>query len=153
MSQTSDPPDNAGGGRLASEDRPPKMPTDRAIVIKSTRQVLAELVETVDGTFLAADLPPHLRQRLPKLESWQIIEFVNWTYPAGNVRSRRAVWRLDEKAEAAIRYYAPDTGRWPCGHAATGFRNPRNVDGYQCPRDCCDETFDRETLEQTLGLT
>jgi hypothetical protein len=113
--------------------------------------LLADLVALVDRqeTFTVADLPPALAERISELREHNIIRVEAWVdEPRCAGKKRRAAWRVDRRAREGIEYWNTKITTWPCGHAATGFRNPVGVEGYTCPREHCSVTFCREIVEQ-----
>jgi hypothetical protein len=137
--------ENRGADRRIS-DQPP-LGDARTRYVRDHIGLLSTLVDAVPrgDTFRAAALPDPVYHRVTELSEHNIIVVERWTND-GPKGSTRAVWRVDRQARRGIRYWESRINTWPCGHAATGFRNPGGVEGYRCPRGFCKQTFSRETV-------
>jgi hypothetical protein len=116
--------------------------------------VLTTLVDAVGDqpTFRSAELPQPLTDRINLLHRRDII-----TIDGREVcqfrdhSSERIIWRVERQALIAIEYWRHRVPTYPCGHAATGFRNPRDEPGYRCPRSWCDVRLTRSTIKRCFN--
>lgn len=114
-----------------------------------------ELVELPlpPATFTVSEFDQPLRRRVIAMSRDDMIEqtgteAVTHGRPGGTERvGERKVFRVDPRVARAFRDFQPEI-ELPCGH--TGYRNPRDVDGYTCTADFCDVEVDRETIERAI---
>jgi transposase len=61
-------------------------------------------------------------------------------------------WRVAPGVHEWVKTNLTNTTECPADDChATGIHNPRDVDGYQCTNEACDETFGREVAEEVMG--
>jgi hypothetical protein len=151
MSQTKSPTENRSD-RVPDEQ--PVLGDHRTRYVRNHIGVLSELVDLFNRgeTWTVADVPeelaPNRAALIRELYQHNIIRVVGWDNDdrcSGD--EERAVWELSPRARAGIIYWRRHIRTWPCGHAATGFRNLADEPGYTCVREGCDIRFGREVVE------